>query len=176
MSFTPETLAKVDRILEDYESVERLLKEDNQYMPLPDVGLAKEALTCAAEARKAAPKGQKALLKIAEDAAKKTLKDATTLDKENKKDKDMRLKLLKEREYGIGHMGPILYGFSTEPADDAKDIYQRWMERALRDNDTWKTMRKEVFACKGEGNTARSFNEKRCKAGWTRMKSHLATA
>ena len=175
MPFTSETLAKVDRILEDYESVERLLKEDNQHMPLPDVGLATEALTRATEARKAAPKGQKALLKIAEDAAKKTLKDATTLDKENKKDKDMRLKILKEREYGIAHMGPILYGFFTEPAD-AKDIYQRWMEKALRDKDTWKTMSKQVFDCKGEGNTARSYNEKRCKAGWTRMKSHLATA
>ena len=171
-SLTPAEAINVVSALSSLEDVERALVESSAHSTLPDVELAEQALVRASAARKAAPRGDKTALVTAEALAKKELKAAKKRDKDAEDSQKRRMKLLLEREYDPAYIGPVLYGLSTE-LDVAKDVYRRWMDRALADKDTWKKMRKDVFDCKGEGNTARYYNEKRYKAGWTRMKSML---
>jgi hypothetical protein len=169
---TPENNEKATIALKAFGEIEQALEDANTYTPSPHLVIAENAFNNASVARKTAPKVQKALLKVAEDDARTTLKQAKVADKNTEQIKETRRKLLKEREYDHAHIGPILYGLSNEPAT-AKIVYKLWMEKALQDKDTWKNMWKSVLDCKGEGNTARYYNEIRCIAGWTRMKSAI---
>jgi hypothetical protein len=166
--------ARTVKILKSFAMVEAELVASNRVFDLPDVELAENVLTRVTATYKAAPRGDKAALKTEVEAAKKSLKDIKKRNKEQKDTAQRRLDILTNRDFDPAYVGPVLYGFYTEP-ETAKGIYRRWMLKALRDKDTWKEMRKSVFECKGEGNTARYYNEKRFKAGWTRMKSMLAS-
>lgn len=163
------------------------LHRDLVVRPSADIAVAEEAVATAKQEKTDAPRGEEkasasARLVAAETELKRLKKEDKARSTNIKKQKE----LLKKKDFNFKNHGPVLFGLrdavladrargdgEATAVDAAIDVVQQWMKLSLVDKPTWAKNHADVASKYGENNGPRYYNERRFKAGWTRMKSMI---
>lgn len=187
-TLTPDEVEIATTTLTAFAHAMAALHRDLVVQPSADINVAEEAVARAKQEKADAPRGEEKAaastrLAAAEAELKQLKKEERTRIASLKKQKE----LLKKKDFNFKNHGPMLFGLRDAVLTDraredgeatavnaAINVVLQWMKISLVDKATWTKNHVDVASRYGESNTARNYNERRFKAGWTRMKSMIA--